>query len=251
MIYAYIGAALAVGLLIGIIALAIKWMSYRVTRNISRKTVGLISAYDELLEIKSEELQKKTEEVSEDTVTSVAVPEKKDPENDRLILNYAELMNSSTYLGADYGTVYKRIREGFSTKPEEAIMKHVRGIPEEGPAAQLLKELDYETVYRLSTLGRDRQLEVLGQSLEGSQLKLLESFCDTHKNFSVIEFYDYLKTEAEKEPHKATIYVSGRDACRRYPESVNVVVDEDICEGFRIEADNTIYEYSIKEREMV
>lgn len=35
-----------------------------------------------------------------------------------------------------------------------------------------------------------------------------------------------------------------------YPDGVEVIVDPDICEGFQIEFNNTLYDYCIKGREL-
>lgn len=263
MVYAYVGAALAVGLLIGVIALAIVWMSRKVTKDIRQRTVSLISSYDALLEKKSEELHRSEQESEAETETESvrkkeyvsydkpAVQRISSVQDEKIVLNYAEIMNSSTYMGADYGAVYKIIRNGFTSNPEQAIAEHVSYTGQQGPATKILNELDYETIYKMSILDRDEQVSLLEESLEGEQKVLFDEFCASHRQFSIIEFYEYLQSVAVTEPRRAVLYVSPRDAGRAYPGSVDVVVDETICEGFQIETDNKIYDYSIKEREIV
>lgn len=253
MVFGYIGAALAVGILIGVIALAIGWMSKRVTDNINRRTLGLISSYDELLNKKSMELRRLEQNAPVRTAAPSPVVNLKPAEktDDAVIMNYAELMSSSTYLGNDYGSIYKKIRDGFNIRPEDAIAACVTPVYQSGPATQLLQELDYDTVYRLSSLSREEQYVLMAENLFGAQRDLLDKFMVGRKSFSSIDFYDFLQIEAVSEPHKATLYVSQRDADKYYPGDVNVVVNDDICEGFQIEADNKLYEYSIKEREIM
>lgn len=258
MLYAYVGAAAVVGLLIGFVLLCVIWISKKVSAGIRAKTIDLVSAYDDLLESRSRELAEMEEKIRQYQNTSkanessaVTVQEGECVTPSSSLLNAAERIGAAAYRDATVGMTYQKIKGAFQVEPEE-ILKQLQGETggnAAGPATLLLAQLPYDTVYQLSTLSGERQCQILQESLNDGGLALLNDYQATHRTFSAIGFYDYLQAVAAMEPQPPRLRVSPLDK-RAYPDGVEVIVDPDICEGFQIEFNNTLYDYCIKGREL-
>lgn len=254
--YAYIGVALVIGLLIGFVTLSIIWLSKRVSRDIRSKTIDVISSYDALLRKRSQELAELEEKLRKTAdVAPVETVEPEQTEHNDLtgvaLLSAAERIGSAAYLDAGVSETYRKIRGGFSVSPIAALRQvmGVSGDYVQGPASQLLKQLPYETVYRLSTLSEEEQRQLLETTFDDESIALLQAYCESHRRFDAIGFYDYLVAVAEMEPRPPRLRVSPVFN-GPYPPGIEVVVDPDICEGFQIEAGNILYDYCIKGKEL-
>lgn len=257
MVYAvYIAAAAAVGLLIGFVVLSIVWLRKTVSRNIRSKTVGLISVYDELLEQKSQELAG-PERPEEQQPASTVLPPEPIPQPAAFmrgseLLNVAERSGGAVYRDRAVGGIYRKIRDNFSFSLEE-LLPALSGAPRavEGPASRLLRQLDFDTVYQLSTLPQADQAAILKDTLPPESFDLLRTYLDAHRTFSVLEFYDHLKALADAEPKTVCLRVPpGMIAGRSVGSGVKVIPDSSICEGFQLEEGRLLYDYCIKTREL-
>lgn len=258
MLYAYIGAAAVVGLLIGFVLLCVVWISRKVSDGIRMRTIDLISAYDTLIEIRSRELAEAEEKIKQcrnglEAAEPVAVPSQSSEcaAPSGFILNAAERIGAAGYRDAAIGGTYQKIKNAFRTDPTEVLQSLQKAVEKQtaGPATTLLSVLPYDTVFRLSTLPGEEQSQILQESLSDDGLALFHNYQAVHKQFSAIGFYDYLQSTAAMEPQPPRLRVSPLDR-GVYPEGVEVIVDADICEGFQIEFNNTLYDYCIKGKEL-
>jgi len=258
LLYAYIGTAVVIVILVGSVTTCVVWLSKKVSAGIREKTVDVISAYDVLLEKRSRELAQLEEAIrlkaaeAENQTQPAAV--KFRPENDLLgsaLVNAAERFASASYREAAVGETYRKIRDAFQYDPQQVLAQISQSAEAMagGPATRLLEELHYDTVYRLSTLAGEDQQRLLEEALEGDALQLLTDYCAQNSSFRIIDFYDYLQSAAALEPQRPRLRVSPvyRGSV---PEGVELVVDPDICEGFQIEVMGAVYDYCIKGREL-
>lgn len=259
----YIAAAVAVGLLIGFVTLSILWLRRNVSENIRSKTVGLLSVYDELLEQKSRELAAVEAEIEKtgdaqaekDAAPSLVQSETAESAAQPLqaseMLNMAERTGGAAYRDDAVGGLYRKIRRNFSFQVEELLSSFSAAPVSGGPAGRLLSQLEFDTVFRLSTLPESDQQAVLRECLPQEGIALLDAYLGSHPVFSALAFYDHLKSLAAAEP---------KPACLRVPADmtadevdcggVRVVPDSEICEGFQLEDGNFLYDYCIKAREL-
>lgn len=258
MLYAYIGAAIVVGLLIGFVLLCVIWISRKVSDGIRIKTIDLVSGYDSLLEKRSRELAEIEERIGQYQTSPTADRPAAEPSqipactvSGGSILNAAERIGTAVYRDTTVGQTYQKIKSAFHLEPTVMLqsLQKAAGTQTVGTATGLLSELPYDTVYQLSMLPGDEQINILRESLSGSALSLLNDYLATHEAFSAIAFYDYLRALAAMEPQPPRLRVSPLDR-GTYPDSIEVTVDPDICEGFQIEFNNTLYDYCIKGREL-
>ncbi len=259
MVYAiYIAAAAVIGLLIGFVALSILWLQKTVLHNIRSKTIGLLSVYDELLEEKSrqllemEALELAQQKKAEESQPKIVVPAAKEGAavNSTAMLDMAEKAGLADYRDGKVSELYRLIRKSFSFRVEDLAeeLKDPANM-RKGPAGRLLEELEWETVYSLSTLPSEEQISVLREVLDVESLELLETYRSGRGRFSVLEFYDALGALADREPKPVKLWVSpeyGELAL----EGVDVIPDREICEGFQVEAEHLLYDYCIKAREL-
>lgn len=257
MLYAYIGAAVVVGLLIGFVLLCVIWISRKVSDGIRIKTIDLVSGYDSLLEKRSRELAEIEERISQQTSSTEDRPAAEPSQapvctvSGGSILNAAERIGTAVYRDTTVGQTYQKIKGAFHLEPTATLqsLQKAAGPQAAGAATLLLSELPYDTVYQLSMLPGDEQSNILRESLSGSALSLLNDYQAAHEAFSAIAFYDHLRALAAMEPQPPRLRVSPLDR-GTYPDSIEVIIDPDICEGFQIEFNNTLYDYCIKGREL-
>lgn len=266
MIYAvYILAAVAVGLLVGFVTLAVVLLRKTVSDNIRSKTISLISVYDRLLEEKSRELARLSQSCDADDAEKAKKAKlcKEQEEKEKYAaggrgLNSGEMLSATerscaaTYRDGSIGWAYCKIRENFSFSLGEILsgLKEKEN-SETGRAEKLLNAIDYDTIYRLSTLPGQQQIEILRESLSESEHKLLNAYLANNKRFSALEFYHYIKMLAEQEYKGIRLRVPESVAAKRTKEDgVEIIPDDGICEGFQIEEGNIIYDYCIKTREL-
>lgn len=261
MVYAvYIAAAVAVALLIGFVVMSIAMLRQTVLSNIRSKTISLISVYDDLLDEKSRaltrleadqeaEAEKRAEAgQNADSGDPAAVPKLKASE----MMDIAQRAGGAMYRDEAMGGVYRKIRENFSFRLDD-ILPALRSDTEAAvsPAAELREALDYDTVWRLSTLPEESQLAVLRDTLSGEQAELLNAYLARHEKFNVLDFYENLRAIAELEQGSARLRVpQGLVPEILTQNGVEIIPDAGICEGFQLEEGNVLYDYCIKTREL-
>lgn len=262
MIMICLGVAVVIGILIGFVTLCVVWTTRVVGQSVRDRSVSLLSTYDGLLEDRSHRLKELDEELERakaeleqlkqagqaETPAPAEAPAEGDP---MAFLRAVERISGTEYRDAGGGTLYRRIRENFDLAPEDVLPSFAgRGARQTGPAGRLLEKLEYEAVYRLSTLPREEQLELLKQVLAPEERELLADYAALQPQFDSIGFYDYLQSRAAEEPGPVCLRVAPTAAPGDYSGQVQVIVDEEICEGFQVEVNNMLYDYCVKMREM-
>lgn len=263
LIIIYIAAALVVGLLVAFVFLAVKMLAQRVSGGIRTKATELLSTYDELLEKKSVELKKLESETDAkqqelDRIKS-EIKEQQDlskgdaesiTQDPQYILDLAEKMGNAEYQDGRIGSVYQRIRSGFNQDPLDVLRELVPDVGDKGPATLLLEQLTPDVVFGLGALSIGEQMEVLDGTLDEPGRKLLSEFMADGRPFKAIAFYDFLKQKAMTEPQPVVLRVNPNAKLGWLPSSVVIMPDEDICEGFELEANNQLFDYCVRKSEI-
>ena len=261
MIYAiYIAAAAVVGVLIGFVVLSVTWLKRTVAKNIRSKTTELISVYDDLLEEKSRELA--ALEAKQATIPQQSVSSR-EPETAQAeavaatlpaseMLGMAERSGGAVYRDDTVGKTYLKIRENFSFRMEE-LLAAVSDVPktQSSVAGRLLEQLDYDTIFHLATMDANDQVAILKGALPTEEACLLEDYLAGNKTFCILEFYDHLRALADAESKAVRLRVPVAAANTQTAQAgVEIVPDEEICEGFQMEADQVLYDYCIRAKEL-
>ncbi len=260
-LFGYIGLAVLVGLLVGLVTLSVVWTVRTVGKSLRDRSVSLLSSYDRLLEERSRqlswldaELQKRQEALEENGKTPPAVQQEGSAPSGNDVLRMTERIAVTGYQNSGSGDLYRKIKENFVITPQEALLHTpILDNPHRslgGPATRLLRELSFETIFSLSTLPGEEQLSLLRQEIPGEDKPFLEEYAGSVARFDAVAFYDALQSAAAAEPGPIRVWVPKECALPLYPGEVQIAVDEDICEGVQVEADNVLYDYCVKTGEI-
>ncbi len=257
MSYAYIGVLLVMALLIGFVSLAVLWLARTVSNSIHRRTMDLISDYDDLFDQRSREiarmerrLAQPTDEVEKSGEQAAVLVEREVAPP--FLMGVAERISTTQYRDAEVGQVYRQIRNAFSQSPAE-IMSTLPNGGEGGTggvATNLLQELNYETVYALATMSGEDQYDLLESTFDDEAKALLTAYGRSGSRFRVLDFYSYVQDLADKEPRKTIVHVPVGTTIETLPPQCEVVEELDICEGIQVELGAMLYDFCIKAREI-
>ncbi len=258
MIFSYIAAFLGMALLIGISVIAILSVSRTVTKNIRSKTLKLISTYDEILDDYSDKLETIREEIKKAPKPSAVTQQQTvrfQPGTRMSTRNFApsvlstvEKVANAKYVGESSFEIYKTLKDGFRINIEDVVSKIPNFDAPMGKATELLKELDSNTVLSIITLPERLQYALLKDSMQEDHLVFLDEFCDDEQAVNCMEFCNYLQTKAAKETQRPVVYISPGFDIANLPKDVEIKVDENLCEGFKIFVNNQIYDYSVRNK---
>ncbi|MFI3313908.1 MAG: hypothetical protein R3Y62_08475 [Eubacteriales bacterium] len=257
MSFAYIGVLLVMAVLIGFVSLAILWLARTVSNSIHRRTMDLISDYDDLFDLRSREiavmerrLARPVETTAKVDQTMATVVEKEVAPP--FLMGVAERISTTQYRDNTTPLVYRQIRDSFSQSPEEILATLPNGGAggTGGIATRLLKELNYETVFALATMSGADQYQLMETSLDEEAKPLLSAYGKEGSRFQVLDFYSFLQDLADREPRSTVLHVPVGTKVETVPPNCVVEEDGEICEGFQVELGAMLYDYCIKAREI-
>ena len=254
MIYVYIGAMLAAAVLIVLAVLAIVMLTKAVGYSVRRRTAALMEVYDEQLEHRARAFQEQQEQAASAIKTAspaAAVPcpaVRSTGTGMELISRLAD----TRYRDGTAGEVYRKIRSSFHFTVEDALQR-IPGEQQTGSgetARRAAQALPVDTVCAMASLAPQQQYELL-QACGGADVnEMLAAYTEKTAVFSCIGFYEYLHQRAQEEAGECTLYVAPGAVLTGVPEGIAVRSDPGICEGFLLETAGTVYDYSLRVREI-
>ncbi|MDR2771437.1 MAG: hypothetical protein LBB57_05325 [Clostridiales Family XIII bacterium] len=253
--YIFIGVSIALILLIGLVTLAVSWMANEVRGQIRRRTAELITLYDAFEEREAAEAGE-TGETGEawDAPPREAGELAAVAQGATSVLRETEQIGAAHYLNAELPVMYREIRNRFYFNPSQLLKTlPIADVPrgEGGPATQLLRRIDYETTFAMSGLSAEDQYRLLSESAGAGEQALISEFGRAPERFDFIDFCDFLRLKASREPQRVILYApTDMFNYRMFSEDIEVVADADICDGVQIEADSMIWDFAIKGREI-
>jgi hypothetical protein len=246
-------------LLIGLVMLAVVWAAHTVRGQIRRRTAELITLYDGY----REDGESETDEGDEAEVTAEAAPARRGDATGSdafwsgggsSVLDETQQISSAHYLDRELPHMYRQIRSQFYFNPAAVLSKlPIADVSRTGGgiATKLLRSLDNDTVFSMSQLSGEEQYELLSQVVDEEYRELLTEFGKSEEKFDILDFCDFLQVKSTTESQKIKVYVPADMLnYRTFSDNVEVVADLDICDGLQIEADNLIYDFAIKGREI-
>ena len=253
MIYAYIGVILVVSLLIGFAALAVYWLARSVGRSIRSRTVELISAYDDLLEVRSRQLAQleRQAQLAQPAAAPLEQVQRAPAAAPNVSLNMVARIGATPYRSDLFGAAYRQIWQSFDFSPETVLRQLQKQSPGPGaaPATELLAGLSCDVVCELAALPGETQYQLLYESLAPAQQALLQAYREARAEFDSLDFYDHLRQTAYAEPKAPRLRVAPAAGVAPL-QGATLQEDDAICEGFQLEANGRIYDYCIKTREI-
>lgn len=228
----------------------LRQMTLSTGKQIEKDAIRLFSAYDEILEKKSQELQKLEQELEEkrqeeklgETMPAQAVSQAAAGE---------ACVVSGRYRDDTFSDDYQRVKENFSFDPT-LVLDHIRRqIPDSRQELALVEgilgKLSFDDCYEMMTLPTKVQNEILDEFLTEDEKTLHHSYMESSGEEEVQAFYQWLTDRRRilDTGMELRVGVSLKDRAKELGNQVASSYDPEICEGFQVKAGNRIYDYSI------
>lgn len=252
MIYVYIGAMLAAVVLIVFAVLAIVMLTKAVGYSVRRRTAALMEAYDEQLERRARTLrEQQAVSAAEPVIVSTVEAPRPAARNAGAGMELVSRLADTQYRNGTVGEVYRQIRSGFHFTVEDALQRIPWKRQTSGgeAARRAAQALPVDTVCAMASLTPQQQYELL-QTCGEDMNEMLTAYTEKTTVFSCIGFYEYLHQRAEEETGDCTLYVAPGAVPTGVPEGITVRSDSGLCEGFLLETAGTVYDYSLRVREI-
>ena len=150
--------------------------------------------------------------------------------------------------------IEKKIDEEFNFDNEKIIKEFINNIDESKNydyCKRLKSKFSFNQVYELKTLTSDEQLKRLRQLLNDEEYKILELYIDTHLEFILDDFINYLNELIRLNETTVTIYVGNEDESYDYLDKhIRTRIDKDIYRGIKIGYRGHIYDFSLSGRNL-
>ena len=113
--------------------------------------------------------------------------------------------------------------------------------------SKISEELDFDTIYELSTIPSSKQIEILNEVFDEKQKEFLVDYINNlDKEFGITDFYNYVQDQAKLLDENYYVKTGwDEDNFDDLDKKVVTVHDEEITEGIKVVHKNKLYDYSI------
>lgn len=250
----FVASVLVMLVMIAFMTLVVISLSQKLGKKIRDNVIRDLSSYDLLIKNKTaviEQLNRELLDKKEELRGAKAVSFKDSKK--------ASSINATALSGNEHGFIhrsfvddYRTIRASFDFD-KQRILTDISQIKVNSSAKELqdvlkkiLEKLTFESVYKMSSLSQESQLEILKECFDEKEKHIINQFLQENNSFDIIEFYSWLKNIYMSVDD--TIYVkSFEDANYSVPEkNVSVEVADDICDGMQVVYQNRLFDYSLQ-----
>ena len=157
----------------------------------------------------------------------------------------------------DFFQDYRKLRELFDNDMGKVIQQIPQKTQEETTAyvlyAGMLERLNFDTLYEISSLTSENQLEVLREVFKKAECEVREQYlAETEQEFDCTQFHTYLKSKKAECDDTIYCYVGrGSKAVQSADAKLELSVDEELCEGFQLLHGNLLYDYGVRSSELM
>ena len=163
---------------------------------------------------------------------------------------------TARYIDNDFFEEYKIAKDKLmSINKQEVIDNVIEKVPFTGnielyeTIQGILNKLNFDAIYDLCSSTKEDQLQIIKDSLDDNEQKLLLEYMETLEDideFEVLGFTDFLKHTAWKnDPHVFVSVAENEEDYSNKERNIVCLVDQNICEGLKIVYQNKVYDYSI------
>lgn len=219
---------------------AILSIGKKVTVNLKKYFVARTGDYYNIQTIKEEPevAQERTDNVSSKQVVNEYVP--KD-------------VKQAEYKDETFKDKYKELKQEMDFDKSDLILDIIDNSDDEKTDIiskvfeNILNSFDFDTIYELSTIPSNRQIEILNQVFSKEEKAVLRKYIETNGgNFDCIGFFNYVKQNAQLYDPNYYIKTAWQD--EKFDDINDKVVtehDENIVDGIKVVHKNKLYDYSI------
>ena len=243
------------------IFLAVRQAADKVKEQVEGRFMDELSSFDELYEQKAARLQKLKEE--QELLNSNIFQKKTDHEKKSEAKAEAPVRTAgnkgfdipvSRTANPEFFKEYRYVRDRFRVNARD-LVEAVLKLPADEEmkrgnlAAKALEVLSQETVFSMSTLEGEEQLQLIGEALPEECHCLLKMYLEEleteekQDQFCAIGFWEYLGTTKALYSSDVAVYTPDPDVLAGEP--VTLIQDETICEGVRVRRGSRMYDFSI------
>ena len=249
----YIGVILLLLVLIGFVLSIIVTLSNTAGARIRHDMNRVLNSYDYVLNKKINEYKEYNTNRKNEKINLVKkfdeIERKEDKVNRKFSISSTFINKEASHRDSSLAVGYDIIRNEFRTfgvNVDEQIRiatNEVSVTSFDESLLRILESLNADSVYSLSLDSSEDQLNFFKHVLNEEDIKVLNDYLDKHKvDFSVIEFYDWLKTNSLDIPNNVVVRSGANINDAQYEPS--------ICEGCQIIVGNKLYDYSISKRDI-
>lgn len=233
----------------------IKRISYTIGRKIHFDVIKMVSAYDEIINEKSEQLKKLNAKINSIQIVD-EIKSTQEIKYSSLAKNVkTDFLLKTRYVDEKFPYAYKTVRNEFTLNNTEIINSLLHKISykdeNENIYSNIIKNISFDTFYNISTLDTDEQESIFREFFDSNEQSVLNQFILENKKFQSIKFYNYLKTMADM--CDTTIYVRTSNPDDNYNnlhKDIRTLYDPNLCEGFCVVSKEYLYDYSIGKMEI-
>ncbi len=254
-------AALIVMLILTAFAFAaLRFITIGLSGRIKDNVAKQLQSYDELIQRKEARLAAVMQELSNEESKYSGIRAAKGEAGEHLPEVF--LPPVADYFNRGFAEDYRRLNEGFSFDIDKIIeeLRHLkqntdkfsnRALAQRSElVGSLLGKLSFESIYSLSQVDGDEQLEIIRGIVSDLEMQLIDDFMLFNSSFDCIKFYNWLKTEILIKDMRIRIKSSKDLSSVQLPEDVVFEYDRNLCEGFQICIGNKLYDYGIRRCEL-
>jgi hypothetical protein len=217
--------------------------------------------FDDLIRSKQEQLQ-----VLQDQIAAVELAADEQQAAARSTAreqaaDYLEI-RQGLYTSERFAEEYRAIRDNFQIDAADCVRRSLEQMAAEptnrvaaarARAAQdILEEITLSSIYELSTLSSELQIDILSEMFTPEQLELLHEYAESVSEFQGYRFLFWLKDYIFANGEQVTVCTNG--ATEDFATLDGRIVterDSSICEGIYLLSKGRKFDYSIRNREII
>lgn len=208
--------------------------------------INRLQIYDELIEVKSKQLDAINNKIKELENIENRKPIEKNVVNPDIYYD----INIPSYKDEDIFNNYKKINNEFKLKNINIIKRFLKEKVEKNnldlynSLVGIKQKIRLDNIYEIIILDSKNQMEAIKKILKKDDQFIFEKY--SKDDFNILDFINYIDDLIRKED--PTIYVRVGDKNQNYNKLDNLiktVYDENICKGVLIIYKNKLYDYSL------
>lgn len=233
------------------------FLASNVFRKIREEVFEYIRVYNRYLNqegntISSTELASTTEAQADNRIQGIIA------KNDNLAIPF--ILSSQPMQKFDFSQDYLKIRHAFSYNLSSVVQTiYKKTVSEDiNDKSQvydaIIEKLSFENVYKISCLQPEYQISILEDILDGKEKDVLKEYIAQYREkFACVSFVTYIRMRKIECDKTIFVYTSGEQQAKSFEnlELVKVYHDEMLCEGFQILQGNHLYDYGIRNSEII
>lgn len=259
MSYGFFAALIVMLVLTALAFIALRIVATSINERIKNNFITQLQSYDSLIQKKEAELTAITNKVKLGQSNSLDIIASNN--NLSQTVENVFLPPDAEYICNDFSMDYKQIKESFSfgkEKVDQELSKvysqlnlMVDAKNDYHVVSEILNKLTYNSIFKLSVLEGNEQIEIIKQVLDEKENKILEQYISDNTNFDCTKFYHWLDMKKLSLDRSIRVLTSDNINYDGVPDNVSFIQDKNLCEGFQIRVGNKLYDFGIRKCELL